>query len=90
MLRTGVFHGNPSRFPVPLLATSLTSLHRCEQRALILSGELATLHYQQLHYSRINYVDEKEQTLVTPLVVFARVYHISLHTKYDTQYTRAQ
>ena len=60
------------------------------QRSLILSGELATLHYQQLHYSRINYVDEKEQTLVTPLVVFARVYHISLHTKYDTQYTRAQ
>ena len=44
MLRTGVFNGNPSRFLVPFRAKSLL---RSEQRSLILSGELATLHYQQ-------------------------------------------
>ena len=44
MLRTGVFHGKPSRFPVPFLATSE---QRSVQRSLILSGELATLHYEQ-------------------------------------------
>ena len=87
MLRTGVFNGNPSGFPVLLL----TSLQSYVQRSLILNGELATLHYQQqLYCSRIHYVDEKEQTLVSPLVVFVRIYHISPHTKYDTQYTRAQ
>jgi len=47
MPRTGVFNGNPSRFSVPFLATSL---QRSVQRSPTRSGWLATLRYEQQIY----------------------------------------
>ena len=63
MLRTDVFNGNPSRFPILFLATSLL---RSVQRSLILGGELATLHYE--HYDRHILQEPQQESVGSGLV----------------------
>ena len=67
MLRTGVFNGNPSMFPVPFLATSL---QLSVQRSLILGGEIATLHYEQ--YDPVTFQEHQQESVGSGLVVSRR------------------